>query len=475
MAITKVHNRMSKGAPLSPYDFGAIGDGVADDTAAMVAWVAYLNANVENFGVILPGVYNFNQTLNLTTRERSIIGLGPDAERTGTPRSGSATLRWTGANTDSMFSASTARHKFAYLNIEGGTQARDFIEMTSGSQALRLENISFGPNIDASTLLFNRAVIYSDGARMGYSHFKDIIVSKYAPYFIKVEHDGTSGITPINFEYCEFKNGIFSGGASGGTDPYTIYYADNCLLESLRFWRCTFISALGVTAVDTRTNPTTNTIGSLIFDECEIDNVSDDGVGFRFGYLTNVENVKFSNNIVTGDSPGIAHLFDCNNTNIVSCYGNRMNGFSYLFDLDSSSLIRGVGFNGTNWSSVEGITDATDNWYVSVTQANNAFLDGSVFGPADIGHYICDVTSNTAYGFRLDTSRPQNWEPGQVFVLTIRNTSGGSVPNPSISSSMIVKAGGITAPADGNQISIWFRFDGTRAVQILPESPEIPN
>lgn len=475
MALTKVHNRMSKGAPLSPYDFGAVGDGVADDTAAMVAWVAYLNDDVENFGVILPGVYNFSQTLSLTTRERAIIGVGPDAERTGTPRSGSATLRWTGANTDSMFSTDTARHKFAYLNIEGETQAKDFIEMTAGSQALRLENITFGPNIDASTLLFDRAVIYSDGSRMGYSHFKDINMGKIAPYFIKAVADGTGGMTPINFEYCEFKNGIFSGGASGGTDPYTIYYSDGATLEGLRFWRCTFISAFGVTIADTRTNPTSSPIRSLIIEECEIDNVSDDGVGFRLGYLTNVENVKFSNNIVTGESPGITHLFDCNNTNIVSCYGNRMNSLDYLFDLDSSSLIRGLGFNGTDWSSVEGITDATDNWYVSVTQANNAFLDGSVFGPADIGHYICDVTSNTAYGFRLDLSRPQNWEPGQVFILTIRNTSGGTVPDPGISINMVVKAGGITAPANGNQISIWFRFDGTKARQILPEGPELAN
>jgi len=464
---------MVEGQPLSPYDFGAVGDGVADDTAAMVAWIAYLNADVENFGVILPGVYNFNQTLNLTTRERAIIGIGPDAERTGSPRSGSATLRWTGANTDSMFSMDTARHKFAYINIECSTQARDFIEMTAGSQAIRLENISF--TNPSSGVAFSRAVIYSDGARLGYSHFKDLIIGKVAPYFIKVVHDGTSGITPINFEYCEFKNGIFSGGASGGTDPYTIYYADNCNLEALRFWRCTFISAYGVTIVDTRTNPVSSTIGNLIIDECELDNYSDDGVGFRGGFLTNVNNFKFSNNLVTGESPGIDYIFDCDNTTIVSCYGNRMNSFSYLFDLDSSSIIRGVGYNAARWDSVSGITDNNSNWYVDVTQANNAFIDGSIFGPAEIGHYICDITTNTAYGFRLDLSRPQNWEPGQVFALTLRNTSGGSVPNPNITTNMFVKSGGITAPTNGNQITIWFRYDGSAARQILPESPEISN
>lgn len=469
MALTKVHNRMVEGQPLSPYDFGAVGDGVADDTAAMVAWVAYLNASVSNCGIILPGTYNFNQTLTLSTRERAIIGYGPDGERTGTPRTGAATLRWTGSNTSSMFSLTAARHKFAFINIECSTQARDFVEMSTGSQALRLENISF------ALADFSRAVIYSDGSRMGYSHFKDLLMAKVAPYFIKVEHDGTSGITPINFEYCEFKNGIFSGGASGGTDPYTIYYADNCQIEALRFWRCTFISAYGVTIADTRTNPTSSAIGNLTIDECELDNYSDDGVGFRGGFLTNVNNFKFSNNTVTGESPGIDYIFDCDNTTIVSCYGNRMNGIGYLFDLDSSSIIRGVGYNATDWSSVEGITNNNSNWYIDVTQANNAFLDGSAWGPEEIGHYICDVTTNTAYGFRLDLSRPQNWEPGQVFALTLRNTSGGSVPNPGISTNMLVKSGGITAPTNGNQITIWFRYDGSKARQILPESPEISN
>jgi len=60
MALTKVFNRMVKGQPLSPYDFGAVGDGAADDTQAMVDWVAYLNASVENDGILLHGIYNFN-------------------------------------------------------------------------------------------------------------------------------------------------------------------------------------------------------------------------------------------------------------------------------------------------------------------------------------------------------------------------------------------------------------------------------
>ena len=35
MALTKAHNRMIKGAPVNVLDFGAIGNGTTDDTAAL--------------------------------------------------------------------------------------------------------------------------------------------------------------------------------------------------------------------------------------------------------------------------------------------------------------------------------------------------------------------------------------------------------------------------------------------------------
>ena len=47
MALTKARNRMIESAPVSPKDFGAVGDGVADDTAALKAAIKYLQNDQE--------------------------------------------------------------------------------------------------------------------------------------------------------------------------------------------------------------------------------------------------------------------------------------------------------------------------------------------------------------------------------------------------------------------------------------------
>ena len=58
MALTKAHNRMIEGSAINARDFGAVGDGVADDTAALQA---ALNEGVSVF--IPAGTYKITDTL----------------------------------------------------------------------------------------------------------------------------------------------------------------------------------------------------------------------------------------------------------------------------------------------------------------------------------------------------------------------------------------------------------------------------
>jgi hypothetical protein len=194
--------------------------------------------------------------------------------------------------------------------------------------------------------------------------------------------------------------------------------------------------------------------------------------------LENCHNVSFSNNIITGVTT-VTDTALCSliNSNVSRFESNWLEGLQYVFDNDSNSKINGIGINYSDWSSVQGILLNATNWYIDLTQALYAELDGAYLSPNTSGNFICEVTSDTAYGFNLDKSRPQNWEAGQLFYLTIKNTSGGAVSaNPTFfSGNFEVQSSTITTPSDGHQVSILFRFDGTKAIQISQVSPEVDN
>jgi hypothetical protein len=74
MALTKVYNRMISGSTANVVDFGAVGDGVTDDTAAIqAAFDSQTSGGVVNFP---EGTYLCNSKIT-TTNHVSLIGEGP--------------------------------------------------------------------------------------------------------------------------------------------------------------------------------------------------------------------------------------------------------------------------------------------------------------------------------------------------------------------------------------------------------------
>lgn len=69
MALTKAHNRMIEGAAVNVKDFGAVGDGVADDTAAIQAAV---NASQDVY--FPPGTYKTTSTITVSTDNTRLHG-----------------------------------------------------------------------------------------------------------------------------------------------------------------------------------------------------------------------------------------------------------------------------------------------------------------------------------------------------------------------------------------------------------------
>jgi hypothetical protein len=86
MSLTKIHNRMAAGAIVNVLDFGAVGDGSADDTAAIQAAIDSLPNQTSNQGtvgeggqVFFPaGIYKITSSINIGANDRSVelIGAG---------------------------------------------------------------------------------------------------------------------------------------------------------------------------------------------------------------------------------------------------------------------------------------------------------------------------------------------------------------------------------------------------------------
>ena len=77
MTLTRVTNALTK-TFVSPRRFGAVGDGVTDDNAAVQAWQDYMVANKDDQEIVgwLDGTFQITQLVDLTTCLRPVYGNG---------------------------------------------------------------------------------------------------------------------------------------------------------------------------------------------------------------------------------------------------------------------------------------------------------------------------------------------------------------------------------------------------------------
>ena len=93
MSLTKVSYSMIDGAPVSVKDFGAVGDGVADDTAAIQAAL-----DSGHLSIFVPtGIYLISSTLLLQTRGQKLYGEGGNYYFAGTQQYYGSILKYTGS------------------------------------------------------------------------------------------------------------------------------------------------------------------------------------------------------------------------------------------------------------------------------------------------------------------------------------------------------------------------------------------
>lgn len=149
MALTKAHNRMIEGAQVNVKDYGAVGDGVTDDTAAIQAAMSYLTSNTGGILYFPKGQY-VSSSIELKSGV-SLVGEGSAHHafyvNPAYNKSGTVLLINAGVGQSCVFFEDSPRgmnsiEKMSIYNT--GTTAFDSIVKVNGALHVSMQDVELG-------------------------------------------------------------------------------------------------------------------------------------------------------------------------------------------------------------------------------------------------------------------------------------------------------------------------------------------
>lgn len=345
-------------------DFGADGDGIGDDTTAVVAGIVASQISMRTVRGRPGSIYKLTDTVVLSGQPACITGEpdGPMQQGSTLP---AVTFRWTGG-AKPMFRMESSGWSFVGFAVENRGTATDWLQVDGGQHCL-FDRLSFLPA--TGTTRFSRSVIYCPANELGYSTFRTIHYQNVAPTFLKFDATGaTNGVTPIVFEgRC-----VFESNSLGAT---TILRTKACTFDSIRFTDATFNSNDGqeLCVVDTTDTPNAIAIASLIFDgACEFDTSASTST-MRYLRLTNCPNVHLVGAQIQGGgtATNFANLANSTVTRFDSNFVERFAG--PLFSCDSNSRVY-PGLNYWNTTNTQGVQNNRAGEFGQVLKGKYASL-----------------------------------------------------------------------------------------------------
>lgn len=462
---------------VSVKQFGAVGDGVTDDAAALTAALSFAsltrrNLNFEN------GIYAISSTIVLSGSPVAFIGAHGGSLQQGSTLP-AVTLRWIGGATP-MFDAQSSGWRFSGLAIENRGAATDFMYSIS-AQHLLFEDCSFLPA--TGTTRFSRSIFYSFGNAYGYSKFKNTNFQGSAPVFMLHKGNGSFGVTSL-----EFDGGLVE---SNGLGSVTFVKLDNVGITNLTIKGMTFnqqASAFELTVLDTIENAWPVSVNVFNFENNEFD-IPAASVGDRHFKLKNVPSARFVGNYFTGGgSAAYADLINSTVTDFASNYVGTLNG--PFFSTDSTSRVH-AGLNAVNTPNAKGIVNGTaaGSGIIPIPigalgQQYVAIVDGSRSAGSGAAVYSIDVNTaalasvGVVVSIKLDNENGGFQTRGQIITLLFKNTSGQEITGgitPASAAYFKLAGGAFPVPANGNSRAVTFVWDGAAFIEISRGAADAPN
>lgn len=373
-------------------------------------------------------------------------------------------LVWGGGNFP-MFTATATRYICGHFLIVNEGLAKNFLELNTGAQGFEFYQIYCQ---SGGHTPFTEALVKSNGNELGDSVVRDCLINAVAPKLFFVDGMGTgNSITGIRFE----GENIFIADVAN----LTVLYIKDESYETVSFTgKQRFLQKNGYEccAINNTDTVGTHTIRSLIMEGSEFEAAGADTSTYRFFRLANVLGITFSMNVADGGGTK-THLGTLTNSHVQQCDGNYYNGIATaLFEIDALSTIR----HGKQAFSQRPVFTVATGGIIQPAFGASIQIDGRAMSQQKTELVEIGVTSNIGYAISIDTSSPQWMSPGQMFVLRIKNISGGAI-SAGTPGANIRMSGGVfaTAPADGFHRDYLMSWDGTLAHEITRGAADVAN
>lgn len=476
--------------------FNAVGDGVADDTAAIQAALDY--ANTSHAGVYVPsGIYKITSTLTYNTTIKKARG-----------------LRLLGAGSyTTVFDNRVANGPMLYLNgYDGNTttaftfayqahlsefQIRTFTSHPANSDGIQLRSQWF-PTIERVVI---GHVISGDATNYSVTGNAINIVNDYSDAdgtaYLEIKHCDLikCGKFAINSTDPPLNNGSLTNNASG---PITV---EGCRIENnagggIRVvglaWKIVessiagngpsggFIGGVYIPRLYNAVSGIGQTVQKIYMRNNEFDTNLDVHLNVEALVAGRIENCRFVGRTITTTLVQLGKTDSPNTTNALvanvvldNCMIDRRDGSitAVKFTLNSSSCK----FINTYYNGLTGVTKFTDLGTNNVQEdngyeyhsaipylANNLNTSYTPDTYASVWHRVF-INATGAFTMNAPIFTGGNLRIGQELILTIANVSGGVI---TVSFNAVYKVSGFTAPTNNLTTSARFAYNGSTWYQI---------